>query len=418
MDIKVIHNSNYTLNLITTKKFKTTRIQVNFANDLKVDTVTRRSILPYLMHSVSKNLDSREKMSKYLENMYAANFNVGVSKIGKTHFVAFELSIINDNFTFNNEKLFKKSIDFLNEIIFNPYFNQEIFKEETRLLKEFYDSVYANKMKYAIKEMRQIMFENELYKIDPLGCKDDLEKIEFNDIKDIYNNMINNDLVTISIIGDIDIVETQKMVKDAFNFKDRTFKPVLLDTETKTFNEVTQIEKVIDVNQGKLVIGYRNESMYLSEDYYKTLVFNVLFGASSESMLFKEIREEKGLVYFINSSYDPYKGVVFISAGIKASDFDNVLKTTENIISNIIKMDYNDDFISTAKAIINNRLIEGLDSNLGLMSRVFRNSLFDQKFDIEEIQNQIFKVTKEDISNMAKKLKLDTIYLLRGDKDE
>ena len=52
------------------------------------------------------------------------------------------------------------------------------------------------------------------------------------------------------------------------------------------------------------------------------------------------------------------------------------------------------------------------------MSRVFRNSLFDQKFDIEEIQNQIFKVTKEDISNMAKKLKLDTVYLLRGDKDE
>ncbi len=118
MDIKVIHNSNYTLNLITTKKFKTTRIQVNFANDLNIDTVTKRSILPYIMHSVSKNLDSREKMSKYLENMYAANFNVGVSKIGKTHFVAFELSIINDNFTFNDEKLFKKSIDFLNEIIF------------------------------------------------------------------------------------------------------------------------------------------------------------------------------------------------------------------------------------------------------------------------------------------------------------
>lgn len=418
MEIKVIHNSNYTLNLITTKKFKTTRIQVNFANDLNIDTVTKRSLLPYLMHSVSKNLDSREKMSKYLENMYAANFSVGVSKIGKTHFIGFELSIINDNFTFNNELLFNKAIDFLSEVIFNPYFTKNVFKEETRLLREYYDSIYANKMKYAITEMCHIMFENELYRIDPLGSKSALDDIEFKDLNEVYTNMIDNDLITISIIGDIDFNEVEEMIDNTFKFKDRNYKPILIDYETKTFNDVTMIEKVIDVNQGKLVIGYRNDSMYLSDDYYKTLVFNVLFGASSESMLFKEIREEKGLVYFINSSYDPYKGVIFISAGIKPSDFDNVLKTTENIINNIIEMNYSDELITTAKSIINNRLIEGLDSNLGLMSRVFRNSLFGLDFNIKEIQNQILKVTKDDISKMAKKLRLDTVYLLRGDKDE
>ena len=117
METKIIRNSDYTLNLITTKKFKTTRIHINFANDLVQDTVTKRSILPYLMHAVSKKYSSREKMSKYLENLYAANFNVGVSKIGKTHFISFDLSIINDNYTFNNEPLFQKSIDFLKDII-------------------------------------------------------------------------------------------------------------------------------------------------------------------------------------------------------------------------------------------------------------------------------------------------------------
>jgi len=418
METKIIRNSNYTLNLITTKKFKTTRIQVNFANKLDKDTVTNRSLLPYLMHTVSKKYDSREKMSKYLENLYAANFHVGVSRIGKTHFIAFELSIINDNFTFNNELLFNESLDFLNEVIFNPYFNNQIFKEESRLLKEYYDSIYANKMKYAIKEMRNIMFKNEIYKIDPLGNKEDLEKIDFNNLNNVYNDMINNDLITISIIGDIDFEEVEEAVKNTFKFNDRLFTPVLLDNETKTFSEITKIEKIIDVNQAKLVVGYRNETYYLSEDYYKTLVFNILFGASSESMLFKEIREEKGLVYFINSSYDPYKGVMFITAGINAKDFDNVLNTTENIINSIIKMDYTDERLSTAKSIINNRLIESLDSNVGLLSRMFRNSLFNINFDIDEIKNQVLKVTKEDVSKMAMNLKLDTVYLLRGDKDE
>ena len=418
MDTKIIRNSNYTLNLITTKKFKTTRIQVSFANVLNPDTVTKRSLLPYLMHAVSKKHDSREKMSKYLEDMYAANFNVGVSRIGKTHFISFELSIINDNFTFNNELLFNKSLNFLNDVIFNPYFDKQIFKEESRLLKEYYDSIYSNKMKYAIVEMRHIMFENEIYKIDPLGNKEDLNRINFNDLEGIYNNMITSDLVTISVIGDIDFDEVENVIKNTFNFNDRLFIPVLLDNETKSFNEVTKIEKVIDVNQAKLVIGYRNETHYLSEDYYKTLVFNVLFGASSESMLFKEIREDKGLVYFINSSYDPYKGVMFISAGINAKDLDDVLNTTKGIIKNIITMNYSDELITTAKTIINNRLIESLDSSGGLLSRMFRNSLFNLEFDIEEIIKEILNVTKKDISDMAKNLKLDTIYLLRGDKDE
>lgn len=418
MESKTIRNSNYTLNLITTKKFKTTRIQVNFANNLDIDTVTKRSILPYMMHAVSKKYDSREKMSKYLENLYAANFNVGVSKMGKTHFISFDLSIINDNFTFNNEPLFKKSLEFLNEIILNPLFEKEIFNQESRLLKEYYDSVYSNKMKYAINQMRNVMFENESYNIDPLGNKEDLEKIDFNDLNKIYSKMISNDLITISIIGDINFDEVEEVINNTFNFASREFFPVLIDTETKIINKVNTIEKIIDVNQAKLVIGYRNDTHYLGDDYYKALVFNVLFGASSESMLFKEIREEKGLVYFVNSSYDPYKGVVFISAGIKASDFNDVLTTIEEIINNVINMNYSDELITTAKTIINNRLIEGLDSNIGLMSRTFRNSLFNIDISIEDIKKMVQKVTKEDISKMAMNLKLDTIYLLRGDKDE
>ena len=248
--------------------------------------------------------------------------------------------------------------------IFNPYFNEEIFKEESRLLKEYYSSIYANKMKYAINEMRNIMFENELYKIDPLGNEEDLNNITFDELESIYKNMIENDLITISVIGDIDFDEVEQLIKTTFTFKDRLYEPTLIDTETKNINKITKVSKTIDVNQAKLVMGYRNGTHYLSEDYYKTLVFNVLFGASSESMLFKEIREEKGLVYFINSSYDPYKGVMFITAGINAKDYNDVLNTTELIINNIIEMNYSDDLLSTAKTIINNRLIESLDSKI------------------------------------------------------
>ena len=46
------------------------------------------------------------------------------------------------------------------------------------------------------------------------------------------------------------------------------------------------------------------------------------------------------------------------------------------------------------------------------------NMLSESISEVLKVEVKIEKVTKEDISKMAMNLKLDTIYLLRGDKDE
>lgn len=147
-------------------------------------------------------------------------------------------------------------------------------------------------------------------------------------------------------------------------------------------------------------------------------MFNTLFGGTGESLLFKEIRDNLGLVYFISSSYDPYKGVLFIVSGINKTDYSVVLETINNIIQKIIDQDYSDEFLNITKTMQINGYIESLDSNIGLAARVSRDSLFHDKFDIDEVISRINSVTKDDITRAAKSLRKDTIYLLRDDKDE
>lgn len=418
MKNKVIRNDSYHLNMVSTKKFKTTRIQISFAGPFREDTVTSRSLLPYLLSAVSEKFPTRESMTVYLEDMYAANLNVGVSKIGLTHFLSFDLSFIDDDYTFENEPLFESSLHFLHEIIFYPKFDQQIFIEESRLLKEFYDASYANKMKYTIKKHHETMFKDEKYRVNALGNIDSLSKLTISDLQKTYLKMINEDLVIITIVGDIDFDKTQKLVKDIFEFNGNAYLPILLDTQTKFVEEVTTVCETIDVNQAKLVIGYRNVPFYLADDYFETLLFNNIFGASSESMLFQEIREEKGLVYFINSSYDPYKGVMFVMSGINQDDFDDVNKTVDEVLEKIIKGDFAEELLSVAKTIIINRLIESLDNGHAILTRFHRNSLFGLEFDIEDMIGQIKHVSKNDISEVAAKLVKDTVYLLRGEANE
>ena len=418
METKTIYGNRYTLNMVKTEKFKTNRLQISFGNDLSELTISKRSLVPYLLKAISKKYNSREIMSAYLENMYAAHFNVGVSKIAKTHFINFNLSFINDQYTLNNELLFDKALEFLKEVLFNPLFKESIFSEEYRLMKEYFNGIYANKLKYAVREMNNVMFKDETYRLNALGEESLLNDVDLDSCLKTYENMIDNDTIIINVLGDIDFDIVEKSISEHFSFKERTYIPVLIDKSTKDFTKVTEIINKIDVNQAKLVIGYRIDAYYHTENYLGAIMFNTLFGGTGESLLFKEIRDNLGLVYFISSSYDPYKGVLFIVSGINKTDYSVVLETINNIIQKIIDQDYSDEFLNITKTMQINGYIESLDSNIGLAARVSRDSLFHDKFDIDEVISRINLVTKDDITRAAKSLRKDTIYLLRDDKDE
>ena len=418
METHSIKNKKYTLNMVKTKKFKTVKIELSFGNDLSENTIAARSLVPYLLRAVSRKYNTREKMSAHLENMYAARFGAGVSKIAKTHFMSFSLSFIDDQYTLSNEKLFKEAIDFINEVLFNPFFNETTFTEEKRLLFEYFEGIYTNKLKYAFNKMKNSMFKDEIYHLNALGTKELLENITLDDCISSYKDMLSNDLLTINVIGDIDFIQIEESINSNFNFTERFFTPVLIDNDKKEFSNVTEIIEKIDVKQAKLILGYRLDTNYLEPNYHDAVIFNTIFGGSSESLLFKQIREELGLVYFISSSYDPYKSVLFITSGINKTDYPVVKKTIDSILDKIIKQDYSDELLKICKTVQVNALIESLDSPVSLSARISRDSLFNKQFNPQLIINSLKKVTKSGVSSIAKQLRKDTIYLLRDDTDE
>ena len=418
MKIKHIKQSNYNLNMLQTKKFKTTRIQITFANDLSKETATKRALLPYLLRSVSKKFPSRNLVSAHLDEMYSANFGVGVKKIGLTQIVVFDLSIINDKYTLNNESLLDEGLDFINEILFNPLFIDAIFNEEKRLLEEYFVSIYANKMRYTIKKMFEHMFKDEPFNVQALGDEDSLRALILEDIQEAYNNMLLNDLININVIGDINFDVIAKKINNKLLFTNRTKKLQLIDDSKKPVRDAFELIESQEVNQAKLAIGYQLPVYYKTDNYYKAIVFNTLIGSGSESLLFKTIREKLSLVYFINSGYDHYKGIFTVYSGINQKDYTQVINEIDKTIEDTKNLNYDDKVLVIAKKTIINSLIESLDSNGSLITRINNLSLFEKELDIENLINKINEVTKNDIRDIANLLKKDTTFLLRNDSLE
>lgn len=415
--MKITHKkqSHYNLNLGYTEQFKTIKIQITCNNTLQEDTVTKRALLPYIMKATTKKYPHRADIQEHLEELYNASFSAGVKKVGLCHELSFDLTLIDDTYVQSEQSLLEQGFAFLHEVFFQPQFTEKIFFEEKRLLDEYFISIYNNKMRYAMLQLHDAMHQGSPYALQPLGNHKDLKEITLQDIIDTYHKMLQEDVININVIGHVD--------EDIINDYIATYMPLkgskttlnLIDRTARNVDEPRHIVETQDVMQGKFVLGYQFPAYYNTQEYYKAVVFNTLLGGNPESLLFKRIREEMNKVYFIGSSYDQYKGSIYIYGGINPEEYEIVVAEIEAVIQSIQQNTYPKHRLDIAKKVLINGLIESFDSPGAIASRVNHLSLFNKTFDPDDLIKKIQAVTEKDVREIATKMTLDTTFFLRGE---
>ena len=79
------------------------------------------------------------------------------------------------------------------------------------------------------------------------------------------------------------------------------------------------------------------------------------------------------------------------------------------------KGNFTDELFEGVKEIYYNSLIKIEDSQSDLVGN-FTSEVFVHNDDIETRKKQMAKVTKDDIINLAKKVHIDTVFLLKGER--
>ena len=85
MEVRQFDDLGYSLTTIKTDKFKTNLISVSFQSEINRETVTKRSLLPYVLRSATEKYPSKKEINTYLESLYGASLSTTVEKRGQTH---------------------------------------------------------------------------------------------------------------------------------------------------------------------------------------------------------------------------------------------------------------------------------------------------------------------------------------------
>ena len=409
------------LHIINNDKFKTNLIAIFLTLPITKENVTKNSLIASILRRGSKNMQTSTEISKQLEEMYGASFNCGIDKTGDNHIIKFYMESVNDNFLpQKNENMLKTSIEKLLEITFNPVLENGKFKEEYLIqekenLRRIIQGKTDDKANYAFERCIEEMYKNEPYGLYKYGYIEDLDIIDSKSLYEYYENIKKQCKIDIFISGNIEdnieniLIDNENICK----LEDREPNYVISKLQIKDKQKENEIKEEMDVIQGKIVIGLDLNIKNVEQKYAAT-IYNAILGGTANSKLFQEVREKASLAYTAGSSYLKHKNNIFIKCGIEIKNYEKTLNIIRKQLDDMEKGEFTEEDINNAKKGIISTIKSIDDEQDTEITYLFGQELSNDKISFEEYTKKIKNVKKEDIIEIAKSIKINTIYFLKN----
>lgn len=418
IEYKRKEQGSYNLHIIKTDLFKTITVKVFFREEALKENITKRNFLSRIMMLSTNDYQSKVELTKALQNLYAAQVSATNRRLGNYLDTSFSLRVLHDKYT--EEGNFKKSLELLNSVILNPKVDNNSFNEkEFSIVYEEYkadlNTLVEDKMTYAlIRGMESTSSDVTSYR--SIGYLEDLEKITEQNLYDYYKEMSKHNFLDIFVLGNVDEVEITNLFREVFNFD--TFKKKQINArviEPKKISTKKVIEK-IKAEQDNLVMTLSTLGLTDYERNYPLSLFNTILGGGSESLLFKEVREKNSLAYTISSTPNKLDNLIIIRGGITSNKSEEAIKLIKKILKDLANGHISDELLDKAKEYYTSAIDDIIESSFQIIESYYMMELLGVD-DLKTKRKKMLKVTKEEVVAVAKKTKLNTIYILKGENE-
>ena len=272
---------------------------------------------------------------------------------------------------------------------------------------------------YAGNRLREIMCEGEPYGLSIGGTVDGVSRITPREVTDLYDALMKQARMEIFYTGQATREKVMEAWRDAFG----SFHPDRLPTPATTLHIPPAIPRreVEDmaVSQGKLCMSWSCGENYtiLQGDPDRLAahaVVNEIFGGMQGSLLFRHVREERGLCYFCDSALDMTKGILWVSCGIRPDRLHEAEAAISAELRALQEGRISEDDLRMAKLSLQNIYRQMEDSQASMESFAFGRMMDGTAYTPAEELSRIMTVTVEDVARVASAYRPDTVFFLNG----
>jgi len=408
-----------------TDHYKTLRFDLVLRHQLRRLDNTRVALIGRLCERGTSTAPDMRSLNSYIDDLYGAYFSVDVGHIGDQQFIHLCLEVLDERFVEPplHSEMLRRAVDFLRRVIADPLLEDDGFKksyldQEKRALTLQTESLYNDKIAYAQWRCAEEMGRGAAWGLSDMGTPDDLDDIGAGDLWAFHQQLLAKNPIDIFVSGyverDLVLALCEQVVtgpRDASPLPSAPATPFAGDSCRHLF-------EFQDIFQGKLVLGYETGIAMRSEGYAAQILFNLMWASDSQSRLFRRLREELALCYYIDSHVDSFAGHVYTAVGIDAEDYANVLDEVEAELEAIRRGGTALSDLENGKKMLKSRLVSMQDDREALMRLHLRGIVAGQRYVPEQLVQMVEGVMPEQVCAVAERMKLRAVYFLHGSRDE
>lgn len=398
------------LKVITVKKdtkIASLNIGINIGSLYEKDE--ERGLSHFIEHMLFKGTTTRdnEKLNKNLEFL-GGDYNAYTDNSSTVYTV----SCLQEEI--------KNAIEILGDMLINSVMDEkEIVKEQGVVLSE----IKASKddiEDLSFKRTSEVAFEKSSLRYDVLGTEETVSNFKRNDIVTYYNRYYTPDNATLILVSSLEHDEAINIVENVFKgWTGKVAEKIPVNFEKNKAGIYTSYKKQIE--QSTIIYLYSIDNL-MEEDEMPLKILNHKLGESANSILFRELRENRGLAYDIYTSLDLSKDVKMMNifTAVSEESIEETIEVIDDCINKIRKQElkFDDDTLELMKKIHKTSVLSTLEDSSDLCNYVLSQSLENRPIDefvrdMEKLQN----LKKEDIYRVCEKfLKGATIHILRSEE--
>lgn len=297
----------------------------------------------------------------------------------------------------------KEGIEVLTDMFLNSTFSEENLEKEKNVVIEeirMYDDIPEE----IVHDRNTALVIDGVQGNVVLGSEKSIREMTREKLVKYFKEQYRPENIVISIAGNFSYEDISEVLNNGLG----TIENISPEREYNGAMEIRSIENKITKDTNQIHLCFNTKGCSLTSDirYEVAIISNTLAGNMS-SRLFQKIREDRGLAYSVFSYTSSFEegGLFTVYAGTTKKDYKEVLEIIENEFEDIKENGITEYELQKSKNQFLSAVTFGLESSKGRMNRMANSYLLYKEIkSLDEILDQIEKITVEDIKKAAQEM--------------
>jgi predicted Zn-dependent peptidase len=294
-------------------------------------------------------------------------------------------------------------VDILSDIFLNSSFDPDEIERERPVILQEIGMVEDNPDEFVHVLLAQAFWGKQALGQSILGPRENLLRFDAADIKSFFKKFNQPHRIIVCAAGNVDHQQFVDLVAPAFVAIDPA---ETLPDRTSAFGAGETLLCTRDIEQAHIAIGLKGLATADPRRYGLSLL-NTILGGNMSSLLFQEIREQRGLAYSVYSFMSSYvdTGMFGAYAAVDPGKAGETIELMVKQMQALREVPVDAAMVQDAREYAKGSLMLAAESVDNQMARLAQNELNLGRFlPISEIMDEIDRVTPEEIKALADEL--------------